>query len=105
MLFINILYMPKLSSYSNFDYPEGKEEIMPWEFWTEEERSLVIREGYRDLALTSPEVKSYLNTSRAHFWTQWLVPLGLAAAVAGPLRGSLLANSFRRHVTVGYKRR
>jgi hypothetical protein len=45
--------MPSLSSYSNFDYPEGEEQIMPWEFWTEEERSLVIRDSYKDLTLTS----------------------------------------------------
>lgn len=96
--------MPKLSSYSNFDYPEGQEEIMPWEFWTEEERSLVIREGYRDLVLSSPEVKQYLNVSRTHFWTQWLVPLGVAGALVGPAR-NILAGSFRRHLTVGYKRR
>ena len=76
---------------------------MPWEFWTEEERSLVIREGYRDLIITSPEVKQYLDVSRTHFWTQWLVPLGVAAAVFGPFRG-IFAHSFRQHVTVGYKR-
>ncbi len=28
--------MPRLSSYSNFDYPDGEEQIMPWEFWTDE---------------------------------------------------------------------
>ena len=45
--------MPKLSLYSNFDYPDGQEQIMPWEFWTEEEKALVIKEGYKDLVLTS----------------------------------------------------
>lgn len=45
--------MPKLSLYSNFDYPEGQEQLMPWEFWTEEEKALVIKEGYKDLVLTS----------------------------------------------------
>jgi hypothetical protein len=45
--------MPRLSTYSNFDYPDGQERNMPWEFWTEEERALVIKEGYKDLVLTS----------------------------------------------------
>lgn len=97
--------MPKLSSYSNFDYPDGQEEIMPWEFWTEEERSLVIREGYRGLVLTSPEVKPYLNTSRIHFWTQWLVPIAAAATIFGPLKSTLLASSWRQHYMTGYKRK
>jgi hypothetical protein len=45
--------MPRLSTYSNYDYPEGEEQTMPWEFWTDEERSLVIKGGYRDLVLSS----------------------------------------------------
>ena len=51
--------MPKLSSYSNLDYPDGEEQIMPWEFWTDEERSLVIKESYKDLELISTRSGSY----------------------------------------------
>ena len=40
---IAYINMPRLSSYSNFDYPDGEEQIMPWVYWTDEERSLVIR--------------------------------------------------------------
>ena len=65
----------------------------------------MIKEGYRNLAISSAEVKSYLDVSRIHFWTQWLVPIGVAAAVLGPLKGTLLASSFRKHHYVGYKRR
>lgn len=95
--------MPRLSSYSNFDYPEGEERIMPWEFWTEEEKSLVIKEGYKDLILTSKEVKPYLNCSRLHFYTQWLVPIAAAAICFGPLRATLLANAYKKHQTLGLK--
>jgi hypothetical protein len=97
--------MPRLSTYSNFDYPEGEEQIMPWEFWTDEERSLVIKEGYKDLVLSSAEVKPYLNASRLHFYTQWLVPLAAAGVCFGPLRVSLLANAYRRHPNIGLRRR
>lgn len=95
--------MPRLSTYSNFDYPDGQERIMPWEFWTEEERSLVIREGYKDLVLTSQEVKPYLNASRLHFYGQWLGPLAAAAICFGPLRGTLLANCYKKHPFVGMR--
>ena len=95
--------MPRLSTYSNFDYPDGQEQIMPWEFWTEEERSLVIGEGYKDLVLTSKEVKPYLDASRLHFYTQWVVPLAAAALCFGPFRGSVLANAYKKHPFVGYR--
>ena len=95
--------MPRLSTYSNFDYPDGNERIMPWEFWTEEERALVIREGYKDLVLTSQEVKPYLNASRIHFYTQWLVPIAAAAVCFGPLRGTVLASAYKKHRYVGYQ--
>jgi hypothetical protein len=95
--------MPQLSSYSNLDYPDGEERIMPWEFWTEEERSLVIKEGYRDLVLNSREVKPYLDASRMHFYTQWLVPLAVAGLTFGPLRGSVFANAYKKHPTIGLR--
>lgn len=95
--------MPRLSSYSNYDYPEGEEQVMPWEFWTEEERSLVIKEGYKDLILTSKEVKPYLNASRAHFYTQWIVPILALGVSFGPLRVSLLAKAYRKHPSLGYQ--
>lgn len=95
--------MPRLSSYSNFDYPDGEERIMPWEFWTEEERSLVIRESYKGLSLTSSEVKPYLDASRLHFWTQWIVPLAAAGVCFGPLRGTLLASSYKKHLYIGLR--
>lgn len=78
---------------------------MPWEFWTDEERSLVIREGYKDLVLTSNEVKPYLNASRLHFYTQWLVPIVAAGVCYGPLRVSLLASAYRKHPSIGLRSR
>lgn len=96
--------MPRLSTYSNLDYADGDEEILPWEFWTDEERSLVIKEGYKNLIITSPEIKSYLNTSRLHFWTQWLVPLAVAGLAFGPLKSTFFASSYRTHPTLGLKR-
>jgi hypothetical protein len=95
--------MPRLSTYSNFDYPDGQERIEPWEFWTDEERSLVIRESYKDLTLTSAEVKPYLNASRAHFYAQWLAPIAVAAVAFGPLKHSLLAKAYGKHPYLGYK--
>lgn len=95
--------MPRLSTYSNFDYPDGEEQVMPWEFWTEEERSLVIREAYKDLTLTSAEVKPYLNASRIHFYSQWLVPIAAAALAFGPLRSTLLAKSYKKHPSLGLR--
>ena len=95
--------MPRLSTYSNYDYPEGEEQVMPWEFWTEEERSLVIREAYKDLSVTSAEVKPFLQASRTHFYTQWLGPIGFAALAFGPLRGTLLSKAYRKHVNLGLK--
>ena len=76
---------------------------MPWEFWTDEERSLVIKEGYKDLVLTSGEVKPYLDASRLHFYTQWLAPIAVAAACFGPFRGSLLSKAYKKHPLVGYR--
>jgi hypothetical protein len=95
--------MPRLSSYSNFDYPDGEEQIMPWEFWTDEERSLVIREAYKDLTLTSKEVKPYLDASRVHFYTQWLAPLAFAGVCFGPLRATLLAKAYKKHPSLGFR--
>lgn len=95
--------MPRLSTYSNYDYPEGEEQVMPWEFWTDEERSLVIKEGYKNLILTSSEVKPYLNSSRLHFYTQWLVPILAAGFCYGPLRVSLLAKAYRKHPSLGLR--
>lgn len=96
--------MPRLSSYSNFDYPDGEERIMPWEFWTDEERSLVIREGYKDLVLTSSEVKPYLDASRRHFYTQWIFPLAAVGLCFGPLkRTSFLATAYAKQATIGYQ--
>ncbi len=76
---------------------------MPWEFWTDEERSLVIKEGYKDLVLTSTEVKPYLNASKAHFYAQWLIPIIAAGVCYGPLRVSLLARSYRKSPSIGFK--
>lgn len=47
--------MVKLSSYSN-NYDDGKFEDLPWYFWTDEEKSLVIRNAYRDKMLKSKEI-------------------------------------------------
>lgn len=45
--------MPRLSTYSNYDYPDGEEQVMPWEFWTEEEKALVIGRSYKIGAIVS----------------------------------------------------
>lgn len=95
--------MPRLSTYSNFDYPDGEERVFPWEFWTEEEKALVIRESYRDSSIFSPEVKAYLDSSRVHFWTQWLVPLTVTGLLLGPLRAPLFGKAFKKHRYIGYR--
>ena len=76
---------------------------MSWKYWTDEERSLVIRESYRDCVLTSKEVKPYLDASRIHFYTQWIVPLAAAFICFGPFRGTLLANAYKKHPSIGFR--
>ena len=44
--------MVKLSLYS-CDYEEGKFEDMPWDFWTDEEKSQVIYQAYKDNVIKS----------------------------------------------------
>jgi len=48
-------------------------------------------------------VKSYLDASRIHFYTQWIVPLAVGALCFGPLRGTVLANAYKKHPSLGYK--
>ena len=78
---------------------------MPWEFWTDEERSLVIKEGYSNLVLTTPEIKPYLNASRNHFYTQWLVPIIAAGLSFGPFRASLFAKAYKMDPRIGLRSR
>ena len=95
--------MPRLSTYSNFDYPDGEEQVFPWEFWTEEEKALVIRESYKIGSIFSKEVKPYLDSSRVHFWTQWLVPISAFALLLGPLKRPLFGSAFMKHRYIGYR--
>lgn len=44
--------MVKLSNY-NGAYEEGKFELMPWEFWTDEDKSQVIYNAYKQHILSS----------------------------------------------------
>ena len=93
--------MPRLSTYKiGYDSPE-EYEVKQWEFWTEEERSLVIGEAYKRSILTSEEVKPYLSTSRMHSITQWVVPIGLAALYQGVLKKTAFNCFYRKSPAVG----
>ena len=75
---------------------------MPWKFWTEQERSLVIREAYKDLTLTSKEFKPYLDESRIHFYTQWSASSN-CWSLLWPLRATLLASAYNKHPSLGFR--
>lgn len=92
--------MVKLSSYSN-NYDDGKFEDLPWYFWTAEEKSVVIRNAYADKTLNSKEIKPFLNASRTHAITQFVVPAAAAILYFGPLRTTLASSFFRRSQNIG----
>lgn len=92
--------MVKLSQYSN-GYEEGKFELMPWEFWTEEEKSQVIYQAYKDHYLTSKEVKHYLDVGRTHMITQFLVPAFAGVSYFGFMKKSIASTLYRRSPTIG----
>lgn len=93
--------MVKLSSYSN-GYEEGKFELKPWEFWTEEERSQVIHQAYKDHYLTSKEIKHYLDVSKAHMYTQFIVPALAGVGYFGFFKNTLAAPLYRRNPIYGF---
>lgn len=68
--------MPRFSTYTA-DY--STLETMPWYFWTDEERSYVIKQAYERLYLTSEQVKPYLDVTRRHYYSQYAVPAALGA--------------------------
>lgn len=87
--------MVKLSSYSN-GYDDSNYRLTPWEFWTEEEKSLVINKAYEGHYLTSKEVKKYLDVSRRHMFTQFIVPVLSGVTYFGLLKNSLLQGLYRK---------
>ena len=93
--------MVKLSSYSN-GYDNMPVRLTPWEFWTEEEKSHVIHEAYRGHYLESPEVKKYLDISKKHMYTQFLVPALAGVGYFGLLKDTVFKGLFRRSPTHGF---
>lgn len=87
--------MVRLSSYSN-GYDNTGIVVTPWEFWTEEEKSQVIYQAYKDHYLNSGEVKKYLDISKRHMYTQFLVPALSGVAYFGILKDSLFKGLYRR---------
>jgi hypothetical protein len=85
--------MPRFSTYAA-DY--SRLETVPWYFWTDEERSYVIKQAYERLYLTSEEVKPYLNVTRTHYYAQWLVPAALAVGYQFGLKKLSFFNKFYR---------
>ena len=82
--------MSRLSQYTT-GYDTVTEDL-PWDFWTEEERSWVIFQGYERYMLKSSEVAPYLRNARANQFGNALFPVAA-------LLGSLLLT--KRSVTVG----
>lgn len=65
--------MAKLSLYTTgMDTPHQE---MPWDFWTDEEKSYVIWQGYDKFLYKSAEVEEYLKASRWLNVTNWLFPV------------------------------
>lgn len=93
MLSKAILIMPRFSTYTA-DY--SRLETVPWYFWTDEERSYVIKQGYERLYLSSEEVKPYLDVTKRHYITQWLVPAALAVTYQFGLKNLSFFNTFYR---------
>ena len=92
--------MVKLSSYSN-GYDNMPIRLTPWEFWTEEEKSQVIHQAYRDHYLESGEVKKYLDISKKHMYTQFLVPGLVGVGYFGFLKDTVFKGLYRRSPTHG----
>lgn len=51
-------------------------EDMPWDFWTDEERSWVVNQAYERFMLKSSEVQRYLTLARLHQVVGWVFPVG-----------------------------
>lgn len=92
--------MPRFSTYAA-DY--SKNETVPWYFWTDEERSYVIKQAYERLYLTSEQVKPYLDVTRRHYFAQWLVPAVLTVGYQFGLKNlSFFNNIYRKSQTRGH---
>lgn len=78
--------MAKLSMYSN---PDESKQYMPWDFWTDEERSYVINQAYTEFFLKPEEIQPYLRRGRLLTLTNWIFPV-----VTLPLANYL----FRSHI-------
>lgn len=87
--------MVKLSSYSN-GYDNMPVRLTPWEFWTEEEKSHVIHEAYREHYLDSAEVKKYLDISKKHMYTQFLIPALAGVGYFGFLKDTVFRGLYRK---------
>jgi hypothetical protein len=92
--------MVKLSSYS-YGYEDGNFEPLPWEFWTEEEKSQVIYQAYKSHYLTSTEVKPYLDVSRRHMITQFLGPVAAVYTYFGYFKNNIALPLYRRSPKIG----
>jgi hypothetical protein len=75
---------------------------MPWEFWTEEERSHVINQAYKQRYLTSKEVKPYLSASATHMITKYLGPILSGVFYFGFLKTTFALPLYRRSPTIGF---
>lgn len=74
---------------------------MPWEFWTEEQKSQVIYQAYKEHYLTSKEVKSYLDVGRTHMITQFIVPALTGIGYFGFFKDSFASTLYRRSPRIG----
>ena len=70
--------------------------LTPWEFWTEEEKSHVIHEAYREHYLDSAEVKKYLDISKKHMYTQFLIPALAGVGYFGFLKDTVFRGLYRK---------
>jgi hypothetical protein len=70
--------MARLSQYTT-GYDSNTEDL-PWDFWTDEERSWVISQGYERYMLKSKEVSGYLWYSRCNQISNLVFPVAVFAA-------------------------
>lgn len=88
--------MSRLSQYTT-GYDSDEKEDMPWDFWTDEERSWVIFQGYERFMLKSSEVAPYLRSSRINILGNLLFPVvAFAASTAITKRSVSVGRSYLR---------
>jgi hypothetical protein len=49
--------------------------LKPWFHYTDEERSFVIFQAYKNRILKSEDLTSFMRTNRLLNWSNWLFPL------------------------------